>query len=190
MAKVFGPLHSDSASGQHAKASVYASRKGQNVVRRYLIPKNPKTGFQGDQRLILGGTGRAVGAVKLTSPYSDFLLASGLVTGIQTKQSYGVKRIIAEFMPDITSAEAELAELTALTTLASAMAASAGSVGLFDFKLKYQDSSMTYTGALQMYEIAKLGFAIGVTASPFDTPLASWTSTEVDDFVTYLTPVI
>lgn len=187
MAKVFGPLHSDSASGQHAKASVYASRKGQNVVRRYLIPKNPKTGEQGDQRLVLGGTGRAVGSIKLTSPYSDFLLASGLVTGIQTKQSYGVKRIIAEFMPDITAFEAMNTEYLA-NGAQSDFADSAASVGLFDFKLKYQDSLVTYSGGLQLYMVAKLGFAIGLTSAPFDTALEDWDDTNVAELITALTP--
>ena len=43
MAKLLGPLHSDGASGKIANAMVFFPWKGLSVVRRYIIPHNPKS---------------------------------------------------------------------------------------------------------------------------------------------------
>ncbi|MBA7587394.1 hypothetical protein ES708_29423 [subsurface metagenome] len=50
MAKVKGPLFSLGASGQLAKTLVYADWKGIDYVRQYVIPANPKTAEQQEQR--------------------------------------------------------------------------------------------------------------------------------------------
>ena len=50
MAKLKGPLFSLSASQKIADTLVYFSWKGLNVVREYVIPANPKTQLQKDQR--------------------------------------------------------------------------------------------------------------------------------------------
>ena len=50
MAKVKGPLFSITGSGKIAKTLVYFSWKGINVVRKYVIPANPKTAEQQEQR--------------------------------------------------------------------------------------------------------------------------------------------
>jgi len=50
MAKVKGPLFSLSASGQIAKTLVYGDWKGIDVVRKYVIPANPNTAGQQQQR--------------------------------------------------------------------------------------------------------------------------------------------
>jgi len=50
MAKVKGPLFSLSASGQIAKTLVYGDWKGIDIVRKYVIPANPKTSGQQTQR--------------------------------------------------------------------------------------------------------------------------------------------
>ena len=46
MAKVIGPLHSDSASGAYGKTLVFATWKGIKYVRAYVIPANPNTAAQ------------------------------------------------------------------------------------------------------------------------------------------------
>ena len=46
MAKVNAPLLSISASGQFAKAIVYASWKGINYAREYFVPSNPQSAAQ------------------------------------------------------------------------------------------------------------------------------------------------
>ena len=50
MAKVTGPLFSLSASGQIAKTLVFGDWKGIDIVRKYVIPANPKTAGQQTQR--------------------------------------------------------------------------------------------------------------------------------------------
>lgn len=50
MAKVKGPLFSLSAGGQLAKTLVYGDWKGIDWVRQYVIPANPKTADQQEQR--------------------------------------------------------------------------------------------------------------------------------------------
>lgn len=54
MAKVKGPLFSLSASGQIAKTLVYGDWKGIDIVRKYVIPANPKTSGQQTQRGYFG----------------------------------------------------------------------------------------------------------------------------------------
>ena len=54
MAKVKGPLFSLSASGQIAKTLVYGDWKGIDVVRKYVIPANPNTAAQQQQRGYFG----------------------------------------------------------------------------------------------------------------------------------------
>ncbi|MGQ9847534.1 MAG: hypothetical protein ACUVQP_08560 [Bacteroidales bacterium] len=50
MAKVNMPLLGISATGQLGKSLVYFNWKGLNVVRRYIIPTNPRSGLQQTQR--------------------------------------------------------------------------------------------------------------------------------------------
>ena len=50
MAKVKGPLFSISASGQLAKTLIYADWKGIDYAKQYVIPANPKTEDQQEQR--------------------------------------------------------------------------------------------------------------------------------------------
>lgn len=50
MAKVKGPLFSLSASGQLAKTLIYADWKGIDYAKQYVIPANPKTADQQEQR--------------------------------------------------------------------------------------------------------------------------------------------
>jgi hypothetical protein len=46
MAKIRGPLHSDSASGKFADALVFATNKGVAYCRQLVTPKNPKSDGQ------------------------------------------------------------------------------------------------------------------------------------------------
>ena len=50
MAKVTGPLFSQSASGAFAGALVFGTWKGRNTVRALVTPSNPKTAKQSDVR--------------------------------------------------------------------------------------------------------------------------------------------
>ena len=54
MAKVKGPLFSLGASGQIAKTLVYGDWKGIDIVRQYVVPANPNTAGQQEQRGYFG----------------------------------------------------------------------------------------------------------------------------------------
>lgn len=54
MARVTGPLHSDSASGSFAKAMVFSHWKGVAYVRELVTPNNPKSALQTGIRAMLG----------------------------------------------------------------------------------------------------------------------------------------
>lgn len=60
MAKVKMPLMSAQASGQFGGILVFASRMGTNVVRELVIPSNPRSQGQQDNRNIIRVTGEAV----------------------------------------------------------------------------------------------------------------------------------
>ena len=53
MAKLNAPLMSFAASGKIAKSLVYATWKGIDTVRQYVVPSNPKTPAQQAQRSLL-----------------------------------------------------------------------------------------------------------------------------------------
>lgn len=52
-ARVEGPLFSIQAHGQMGKTIVYTRSRGQNVVRELVIPRNPQTAGQGQERTVL-----------------------------------------------------------------------------------------------------------------------------------------
>ncbi len=118
MAKVTGPLMSMSASGKLGDAIVFFGWKGTNVVRQWLKPSNPQSTDQGDTRIAMGGTGRAVGKITTDSAFHQQLIDLALIPGGQTKQSYMVKYIIDNFISTGTLYAAELAALTGHTCYA------------------------------------------------------------------------
>lgn len=185
MAKVTGPLYSMGASGKIANAMVFFPYKGQNVVRQWLKPANPKSANQGTARVILGGAGRAASAIKQNEAYAGQLNTLGLIPGGQTKQSYVVKRIIDLFASDETAFEALFAEYDAHTNKA-AFVAGAVDLSLTDVDVSYKGASNAFVKGLQVYVLAKLAIASGFTGAPYTTALASWNTTEVGTMVDHL----
>lgn len=191
MAKVTGPLYSMSASGKLGNSVVHFPWKGLSVVREWLKPSNPQTGSQGDVRLVLGGIGRSSRAVDPASAYgtdAKLVAPSG-----QTWVSAIVKYIVDNYMSDATAYEAEYtayAAHAAKTTFDS----QAATLGLTTFDISYKDTSHSFVGGLQLYELAKYGIAKRDTVSgafdrsPFDTALASWTATEVNELAADVAP--
>lgn len=187
MAKVTGPLYSMTASGKIADAMVFFSLKGRAVVRQWLIPANPKSGAQGDVRLVMGGVGRAVGRVKATGKYAEQLVTLGVVPNDQSKQSYLVKRIIEAYCSNATAFEAEYTEYAAHTAK-SAFDASAISAGLVTFDVAYKSTDHSFVAGLQLYLLAKAGIGLAFTGTPYDTALESWTATETAELIADLLP--
>jgi hypothetical protein len=192
MAKVTGPLFSFSASGKIANAMVFFGWKGINVVREWLIPVNKKSAAQGKRRLLLGGTGRAVGeilphaGVTTISSFAQMLITLKLIPGGQTKQSFLVQYILDHYLTNATAFASMLAEMTALTTLYGALGSLATTLGLVNFEVEY-DTIVAYDKALGLYLMAKSAIALGFTVAPYTTALASWVAAEVTLFGADLT---
>ncbi len=192
MAKTTGPLYSMGASGKIGNALVFFPWKGRNAVRSWVIPVNRMTTAQGDTRVELGGTGRAVGKIKAfvfgTSTPTAFaaqLVTLGVIPAGQTKQSFLVKYIKNNYLMDSIAYGTELTAYIAHTAHSSFESAASG-IGLFDFSLPYAGVA-TYQKGFGLYEIAQAAIALGFTGSPYTTALASWTSSEISamlaDFV-------
>jgi len=182
MAKVTGPLYSMSASGKIANAMVFFGWKGTNVVRQWLKPSNPKSGGQGDARLIMGGTGKAASAVKVDEAFHTQLKTLNLVPGGQTKQSFIVKKIIDLYLSTPTLFEAQVTSYDAHTAKSDFDTAGV-TLNLTEQDISYKATSSVYSAGLMVYLLAKLAIALSFTGSPYDTALASWTDTEIDEMV-------
>jgi hypothetical protein len=187
MAKVFGPLHSDAASGKIADAMVHFGWRGLNVVRQYVIPKNKKSATQGNNRTFMGGTGRACGKIKKNSIFANELTTLKLVVAPDTKQSMMVAYILNHYLTDATAYSTYLHELTSHTAY-TAFQAGALAVGLTVFSESY-DAVADYDYALGFYLIAKSAIALGFTMTPFTVPLTSWVAAQVSALVTSFTPI-
>jgi len=191
MAKCTGPLYSLSASGKIADAMVYFNWKGINVVREWLKPSNPQSLTQGDQRIMFGGTGRAVSEIRphpgvpTVSKFAQQLIDLKLIPGGQTKQSYLVKYILNHYLTDATAYVAMLAECTGHISY-TLFEAAADTLGVVVFDLDYATIE-PYDKALGLYMIAKFASAIPLIGSPYDIALSTWTSTEIDEFISQFT---
>ena len=179
MAKVTGPLMSFSASGKIADAIVFFGWKGTNVVRQWLKPSNPQSSDQGDTRIAMGGTGRAVGKMVADGAYHQQLIDLALIPGGQTKQSYMAKYIIDNFISTGTLYAAELAALTGHTAYAD-WGTSATSLGILEFDLSYA-AYAPYDKALGLYLMGQAAIALSFTGTPYSIALASWTATQIDE---------
>lgn len=192
MAKTTGPLYSMSASGKLGNALVYFTWKGIGVCREWLIPANPQSASQGKRRVILGGTGRAVGKIypnpghTTVSFFAQSLITLGLIPSGQTKQSFMVDYILSHYLTDATAYASMLAEMTALTTLYGALGTLATTLGIVNFEVSY-DTVAAYDKALGLYLMAKSAIALGFTVAPYTTALASWVAAEVTLFGADLT---
>jgi len=185
MAKVTGPLMSMSASGKLANSIVFFGWKGVNVVRQWLKPANPQSATQGDQRIIMGGTGKAVGKIMATSAFAQQLIDLGLIPGGQTKQSFLVKYILTNYLADATAYVAMLAELTGHAEY-DQWGAAATALDLIDFDLDYATIA-AYDKALGLYLIAKASIALNFTGTPYTTALASWVTADISGMVSDFT---
>jgi len=181
MAKVEGPLYSMGASGKIGNAMVFFGWKGLNVVRSWVKPANPQTANQGDQRVILGGTGRAVGKIQVGEAFAQQLIDLKLIPGGQTKQSYLVSYIVQNYLSSATFYAAELAALTAHTAY-TAFQAAAVDLTLAEFDLDYA-SVAPYDKALGVYLIAKAAIALEFVGTPYTTPITAWVEADVNGLV-------
>jgi hypothetical protein len=181
MAKVNGPLYSMGASGKLGDAMVFFGWKGVNVVRNYVIPTNKKSDSQGNNRTILGGTGRAVGEIKPAKAFAQQLIDLGLIPGGQTKQSYLVSYIINHYLNSVENYTTELSNCTNHARYEEFQSA-ADALGIVAFGLDY-DTVPDYDKALGLYLIAKAAIALGFEGTPYTTALASWVTADINGMV-------
>lgn len=185
MAITTGPLFSVSASGKLADSLVYFAWKGVNVVRQWVIPTNKMSVGQGDQRIFLAGTGRAVGEIRPGSSFAQQLIDLGLIPGGQTKQSFLVKYILDHYLTSATTYAAELAALTGHAEY-DVWGAAADALGLVAYDLDYANVA-AYNKALGLYLIAKSAIALAFTGTPYTTALASWVTADINGMVSDFT---
>jgi len=185
MAKVTGPLFSMSASGKLGDSMVFFPWKGINVVRQWVIPVNKMSATQGDQRLFLGGTGRAVGEIKPEKSFAQQLIDLNLIPAGQTKQSFMVKYILDHYLNSTTNYASELSALTSHGAYAD-WQSGADTLGLVEFDLDYA-SVDPYNKALGLYLIAKTAIALGFTGTPYTTALASWVTADINGMISDFT---
>lgn len=183
MAKVTGPLFSMTASGQLGKAIVYASWKGIEYVREYLIPANPKTANQGDVRLVLGGLARAFGPIERDSDFYDRI--SGLIPGGQSWISYLISYAKSVLYPTTAHFEKLISDVQNHTAYAD-WQTGADDANLHCFDIAYKGTAYAFEKAAMLYAIAEVGFSLGFTTGPFATALASWSNTQIDALVAEL----
>lgn len=177
MAKVTGPLFSVSASGKIADSIVFFGWKGTNVVRQWLKPANPMSEGQGDRRIMLGGTGKAVGKIQPEMSFANQLITLGVIPNGQTKQSYIVKYILTNYLTNATTYAQQLALCTGHTAYTS-FGGLATLLTIPEFDLAYATVA-PYDKALGLYLIAKAAIALGLTGAPYTTALTGWTAAHV-----------
>lgn len=187
MAKVTGPLFSVSASGKVADSIVFFGLKGQNVVRQWLKPANKMSSGQGNNRTYLAGTGKAVGKIKADKAIALQLTALGLVTGVNSKQSFLVAYILNHYLTSTTAYAAELAAVTAHTA-SLAFGTMADALTIVEFKLPYS-SVATFEKRLGLYLIAKALIANGLTGTPYTTNITAWVAADVNGMVNDFTNI-
>ena len=181
MAKVTGPLMSMSASGKLAKAIVFFGWKGVNVVRQWLIPANPQSEGQGDRRIMIGGTGRAVGMIDAGAVFAQQLIDLELIPSGQTKQSFLVKYILDHYITDSTSYLTELSACTNHTSYAD-FGAGADTLAIVEFDLDYA-SIAAYDKALGLYLIARATNDLNFTGTPYTTNITAWVTADIDGMI-------
>jgi hypothetical protein len=188
MAKVTGPLMSMSASGKLADALVFFGWKGRNVVRGFVVPANPEDPKQGDNRIIMGGTGRAVGKIQAGKYYADLLVSLGLITAGQTKQSFLVKYIIDHYLTSSLAYGTMLAAFIAHTA-SGAFNDSADDLTIVEFDLDYANVA-AYQKGFGLYLIAKASIDLAMTGTPYTTNITAWVTADVEGMVNDFTSAV
>lgn len=185
-------MHSDGASGKFGGSMVFFTSKGRNIARQLVIPVNKMSSVQGDRRIKLGGTGRAVGEIKafvgttaVVAKFAQRLITMGLIPSGQSKQSYLVKYILSHYLTNTTDYAANLLALTSHTSYTSFQAA-ATTLGLVEFDLAYAGIA-PYDKALGVYLIAKTGIDLGFTGTFFTVPITAWVSATITAMVAEFT---
>jgi hypothetical protein len=134
---------------------------------------------------MLGGTGRAVGEIVVSSAFHQQLIDLALIPGGQTKQSFMVDYIMSHYLTDATAYATELAALTGHAEY-DQWGVLADNLGVVEFSLPY-DTIAAYDKALGLYLMAKSAIALSFVGTPYTTALASWVTADIAGFGADLT---
>jgi len=147
MAKVTGGLFSLDASGKFANSLIF-DRRG--YVRTYRIPANPKTGSQGDVRLMLKSAQKAIKVC--ANDYLDLVKESAPTQ--YRWNSFMVSKILGKSHDTWDGAEtAWLALSDENANKRAAWETAAESLGLTDASLSYSDMGTVSKGRI-LYALA------------------------------------
>jgi len=194
MAKTTGPLFSISASGTIAKAMVFGTWKGRNVVRRWVVPENPESTLQGYLRAAVKAIGKWVAKVAAI-PAGDatnsviYKACTATCAGDENWNAYIAKgfldTIIVGGAVNTSNFTALVAEYSALSTaVKAAWASDATLLGLADMSFGYGYTTNIPAGLI-LYMGAKACVAKGIIGTaPYNTGVASWVASDVDNFKT------
>lgn len=175
------------ASGKIGDAIVFSVWKGVAYVRQFVIPSNPQSADQGDQRIVVGGTGKAAGKVAVTSPFNVKLAALNVIPAGQSKQSFLVGYILTHYLDTMTKYGDELTAMTAYSGITS-WRVGADTLGITAFDLAYATVA-PYSKALGLTLLYKTQQALGFTGSAYTPTLVTMTNAKVHAFITTLKTV-
>lgn len=186
MAKVTGPLFSIGARGKLGQAIVYSFWKGTNVVREWLKPANPKSGNQGDRRVMLGGLGRAPKYVQKDKTFEGF--AKAIAPSGQSWISYFVKYIMKTYFPDVNGFDVRYAVYVEHTANSNFID-EAVALGLTNFNLPYQSMASEFSQGFMLYCLALYAtdqYLLDNTKfndTPYSKALKDWELADIQEMV-------
>ena len=186
MAKVSGPLFSLEARGKIADAVVFFPWKGLHVVRQWLIPANPQSADQGDQRLICGALGRSTSVIGTANAFAAEVRAY-MDAGL-TWPSAIAKYMIDQVINDGTAWDTLYTEYAGHSAKAG-FDSEAAALNIQPFDVAYKGATNAAPAGMILYLAAKFSTnwellgTKGFQRSPYTTALASWTITEVQAMV-------
>jgi len=185
MAILTGPLMSLDARGKLANALVFIGWKGIKTVRQWVKPANPQSINQGNVRLVLGGTGRAMGKVGVDSGIHTQLKDLDLIPDQQSKQSYLVQYIREQYLAGTgaTFTAAYVAQLALCTghTKYTTFQNAADDLDITEYDLTYAGIS-PYDKAFGIFLLAKACIALSFTGTPYTLAIDEWTEIQVASF--------
>jgi hypothetical protein len=166
------------ASGKLADSIVFGTWKGIAYCRSWVVPVNKMSEDQGDNRMIVGGIGRAAAAVNPLSLYHLDMIAASLIPNGQTKQSALVKQLKAMYMGTATLFEAVRTAFEAHSAKAD-FTSTAALCGLSDFNVTYKGTTNLFSKGMMLYLLAKYGIDQGFTGTPYSVALGTWAATQI-----------
>jgi hypothetical protein len=182
MVKVTGPMFSITALGKFGKVAVYSIWKGIQYVRMLITPTNPKSGDQGDRRVMLGGLGRSPKYCQLDKVFTNF--AKAVTPAGQSWISYYVNYIMKTYFVDVVAYDLLYHE-SEDHTAAVDFGQQALDLGLTDFDLDYKSMANLFKLRFQLYCLAKYAtdqYLLDNTkfnAVPYTKALADWVEADI-----------